>query len=138
MTIKKTLFYFACQPKQTDTALSSKFDADTLSYRLAKAYVKNYEKHAGTVDSNVTDQAGAKVVKNPNSRAIWFSAERLEALLKKIRTEKGDGIRFYLATYDSVYIDAKKILGLQHYCYGINKRQSERQVSPGLLWWQNS
>jgi hypothetical protein len=41
--------------------------------------------------------------KRPNTRSIWFSAERLQALLDKIKSEGGDGIRFYLATYDTSY-----------------------------------
>ncbi|MBD1393345.1 hypothetical protein [Mucilaginibacter glaciei] len=112
MTLKNVLFVLAagaiclasCQSKTAEIKTAGiNFDNDTLSYQRAKAYVKNYEKHAGTVDSVVNGAIGNKVVKKPDTRAIWFSADRLEALLAKIRKENGDGIRFYLATYDTVY-----------------------------------
>ncbi|WP_184543012.1 hypothetical protein [Mucilaginibacter sp. FT3.2] len=118
MTLKKTLFALAiaatslsaCQQNQhADLTLPPGADADTLSYQLALKYVKNYEKHAGTVDSTVTDaNAVEKKRKLPNTRAIWFSIDRLEAVVKKIRAEGGDGVRFYLATYDTVYTEKFK------------------------------
>ena len=116
MTIKRSLFYVAaaalafsaCQNQHADLAPPPKpvvpFNYDSVSYETAKQYVKNYEKHAGHVDSIYTEKDGLKVTKKkPNSRSIWFSAERLQALLDKIKGEGGDGIRFYMATYDSVY-----------------------------------
>lgn len=101
----------ACQQNQhadlaTDNTGS---DMDTLSYQVALKYVKNYEKHAGTVDSTVTDaRAVEKKKKLPNTRAIWFSLARMDTLVKKIKAEGGDGIRFYLATYDTVYTEKFK------------------------------
>ena len=112
MTIKRTLFLLtaaaigltSCQTKPAETKGGpSAFEGDTLSYKVAKAYVKNYEKHAGTIDSIDTSPGSNKVVKLPNTRAIWFSAGRLDSLVSKIKKEKGDGIRFYLATYDTGY-----------------------------------
>ena len=115
MTIKKTLLFItaaalafsACQNQHADLASAPKpvvpFNYDSVSYERAKQYVKNYEKHAGTVDSIYTEKGLSVKKKKPNSRSIWFSAERLQALLDKIKSEGGDGIRFYMATYDSVY-----------------------------------
>lgn len=38
-----------------------------------------------------------------DTRCVWFSKEQLKALLNRVDSIKeGDGIRFYLATYDSI------------------------------------
>lgn len=105
MTLKTTLIGLAimagmitaCQHKPVDTAqekISTPSD-DSLSIQVAKEYVANYAKRAGTVISD-----GKEV---PDTRAVWFDIERLKSLIKKIETEGGDGIRFYFATYDSSY-----------------------------------
>lgn len=74
-----------------------------LTYELAKRYVHNYEKNAGTVDSMYVDAKGVKqVVEKPNTRAIWFAADRLRRLLDNIESAGGDGVRFYFATYDKI------------------------------------
>ncbi|MBD1384684.1 hypothetical protein IDJ75_05290 [Mucilaginibacter rigui] len=120
MTIKNSVFlltvtaiiFSACQNQHAkdDTKaeapkLTAKqvIDTDSLSYERAKQYVKNYEKHAGTVDSNYSEANFTKTKKKPNTRCIWFSADRILALAQKIKDEGGDGIRFYLASYDTVY-----------------------------------
>lgn len=116
MTLKKTLLivaaaglaFSACQNQHADlttkTNVGAPFKYDSLSYEQAKKYVSNYEKRAGYVDSIYKDQTGrVAIVKKPNSRSIWFSAQRLQTLLDKIKSEGGDGIRFYYAAYDSVY-----------------------------------
>lgn len=59
----------------------------------ARHLVANYAPHAGKVGKDSL----------PDTRAIWFDLERLEALVQQIRKEGGDGIRFYLATYDGKY-----------------------------------
>lgn len=124
-TIKKPLLllsaaaiiFSACQnqhandaPKTEAPKLTAQqvIDTDSLSYEHAKQYVKNYEKHAGTVDSGYTEANFAKVKKKPNTRCIWFSADRILALAQKIKDEGGDGIRFYLASYDTVYANKFK------------------------------
>ncbi|SEP32965.1 hypothetical protein [Mucilaginibacter sp. OK283] len=95
--------FSACQQKQT-AGPSVVIDPDTLSREVALKYVANYGKHAGTVDSTITDAQGLEKKKQlPNTRAIYFSIERMEALVKKIKDEGGQGIRFYLAAYDSTY-----------------------------------
>lgn len=114
MNLKITLITFAfaaigfsaCQQKQaTTTAADSNIQAnlDTVGYKLALAYVKNYEKHAGKADSIIKLDQKPDTVKVPNTRAIWFDIKRLKALVAKIDTEHGDGIRFYLATYHNDY-----------------------------------
>ncbi len=113
MTIKNTLIYLglavfgfsSCQQNQHAdvTAKVSSLDSDTVSYAVAKKYVDNYAKHAGFVDSTYTDVQLNKVKKLPNSRTIWFGIDRLQAMVNKIKAEGGDGVRFYLATYDTVY-----------------------------------
>src|ERR1700760_2390498 len=35
-----------------------------------------------------------------DSRTVWFSREQLEALMKNVRDENCDGVRFYFAAYD--------------------------------------
>ena len=52
---------------------------------------------------NISSLNDSKKKKVPNTRAIWFSADRLQKLVNKIKNEGGDGIRFYLATYDTIY-----------------------------------
>jgi hypothetical protein len=107
------LTFSACQNQHADLAPAPKptltFNYDSLSYEKAKNYVTNYEKHAGKVDSTYAEKGVNVTKKKDNTRSIWFSAERLQALLDKIKSEKGDGIRFYLATYDTVYND--KVIG---------------------------
>jgi hypothetical protein len=109
--VAAALFAFsACQNQHADQAplKASIFNYDSLSYEMAKNYVKNYEKHAGDIDSTYTVNGVAKVKKKTNTRCIWFSADRLQQLLDKIKSEDGDGVRFYLATYDSAY---PKVIG---------------------------
>lgn len=110
MKIKTLLFLLVaviaiCGCKnQTQKVESLTLVNDTLSYELAKQYVKNYEKHAGYVDSLYSDSLNRlESAKLPDTRTIWFSIEKLETLVNKIKSEGGDGIRFYLASYDMYY-----------------------------------
>ena len=70
-------------------------DSVKVPYKEAKHLVDNYAPHAGTVERGKASL--------PDTRAIWFELERMEALVAQIRKEGGDGIRFYLATYDDSY-----------------------------------
>ena len=118
MTIKSTLIYLglavfglsSCQQNQHAdlTAKVTSLDSDTVSVTVAKQYVNNYAKHAGFVDSTYTEVQLNKVKKLPNSRTIWFGIDRLQAMVNKIKAEGGDGVRFYLATYDTVYTPNSK------------------------------
>jgi hypothetical protein len=114
MTIKQTalllaitaLGFSACQQKQPAnpvTDLESHTNLDTLGYKLALAYVKNYEKHAGTADSIVKLDQKPDTLKVPNTRAIWFSTKRLQNLLDSVNKYNGDGVRFYMGTYHNSY-----------------------------------
>lgn len=93
--------FTACEPKKAEPAPTAEAGAplDTLSYETALRYVKNYEKRAGTV----TPDSGGLL--QPNSRSIWFPKEKLKRLLDSIDKQGGDGIRFYIATYDKKYQD---------------------------------
>ena len=73
-------------------------ESDQVDLKTARRYVKNYEVHAGYVDDE--KEPG---VKKPDTRCIWFSKERLQAMLGKLDKEGGDGVRFYLIAYDKKY-----------------------------------
>lgn len=118
MTIKQTTFCLAiaalgfasCQQNQhadtsgdKNTVSIDTSSLDTLSYNVALSYVHNYAKHAGTVDSSINENGVDKVKKRPNTRCVWFPIKRLRKLVDSIDKQGGDGIRFYLATYDSLY-----------------------------------
>ena len=118
MKSKKPLSYLiilsigimACRQSQGETAAAENTVAanvaytDTLSYAQAKIYVDNYAKHAGTVKDDAIDKTKGL----PDTRCIWFGVDRLDSLVQKIKKEHGDGIRFYLATYDTAYDGSKK------------------------------
>lgn len=107
MTIKKTLLLAAiagiglasCQSKSTETVVTPT-EVDTsgvISYETAKKYVFNYKRRAGTVDSIKADGTHVPL---PNSRAVFFTKEKLQAMLATIEKEHGDGARFYFASYN--------------------------------------
>ncbi len=73
-------------------------DDPTVPYEKALQMVANYAPRAGYV---VRDGDSL-----PNSRTAWFSLERMEALVAKLRSEDADGLRIYFAAYDSTYTAA--------------------------------
>ena len=83
-------------------------DSNALSVQTAKLYVKNYQARAGSVDSLYTQNSILKTKKVPDSRSIWFSLARLQAAIKQIQNEGGDGVRFYFASYDKRYVPGRK------------------------------
>lgn len=93
--------FSSCQQNhQADVAVKENgLIFDTLSYETALKYVKNYESHAGTIDSGLL----GNIHKKPNTRCIWFPLARLDSMVQKTRREGGDGVRFYLASYDKNY-----------------------------------
>jgi len=105
------LFMNACTQRNGGssgkTAERAAVDSDTISYLEAKKYVANYGPRAGIVKrvSNVDNKVNVDTL--PDTRCIWFSIDRLKALVDQIKKEKGDGIRFYLSTYDKVYVGEK-------------------------------
>lgn len=99
------LCFSSCQHKSVNAPKDSQVsdNPDTLSLQVARTYVNNYAKRAGTVDSSFTEEGVSKIKKLPDTRAVWFSVARLKQLVAKVEAEGGDGIRFYFATYDSTY-----------------------------------
>ena len=99
-----TICLNACKQKSDSPSTVALNDTipsqDTIGVDVAKQYVHNYAKYA-TADS-VQDKAIKK--KQPNTRCIWFSLKRLQMLINKVNKEGGDGVRFYLADYDTTYI----------------------------------
>jgi hypothetical protein len=82
-------------------------DSVKVSVEVAKHYVKNYASHAGYVDSAAAgDETGKR--KKPDTRCIWFSKERLSQLLCQLEKEEGDGVRFYIMTYNDTYTPDEK------------------------------
>ncbi|AYL96139.1 hypothetical protein [Mucilaginibacter celer] len=98
-----TMSFYACTQKPqgaaTTPAPSIVLDPDTISVDSAMKYVANFSRN--THDSIPGEGVLGK--KRPNTRCIWFSIDRLDSLVKKIKAEKGDGIRFYMAAYDNHY-----------------------------------
>ena len=105
------LFMSACTQRETPKSemTSAIPDSDLLSYKIAKKYVQNYAPRAGVVRKITTDGSSKLATDTlPDTRCIWFSAQRLRALADQIEKEHGDGIRFYLSTYDKEYIGNKQ------------------------------
>jgi hypothetical protein len=103
LAVLATMSFYACTQKPqaptTPTAPSIVLDPDTISVDSAIKYVANFGKN--TNDSIPGEENLGK--KKSNTRCIWFSIDRLDSLVKKIKKEKGDGIRFYLAAYNKKY-----------------------------------
>lgn len=57
----------------------------------AKKLVRNFDERV----FRRTDRYGFN-----DTRCVWFPIEQLENLVKKVKCEKGDGVRFYLAAYN--------------------------------------
>ncbi|WCT10965.1 hypothetical protein [Mucilaginibacter jinjuensis] len=67
--------------------LTGKVDTTT-----AKRWVARFKSRSHKFKENMGD-----------TRCVWFSKDQLKALLSKVDSiQDGDGIRFYLATYDSI------------------------------------
>ena len=86
------LFAIACKPSASDNG--GMVLKDTINYTSAKQFVENfgkrvYRKHQGGLLFSDT-------------RCVWFSIKQLDTLVQQIKNEGGDGIRFYMATYDSL------------------------------------
>lgn len=112
MTFKSTLLFAAlislsaASCKQNDSPAAGDHggipDSVTVDLATAKKYVQNYESHAGHPDMTPEDIKERKPRK-PDTRAIWFSKERLQQMITQLDKEGGDGVRFYLITYDNKY-----------------------------------
>jgi hypothetical protein len=97
----------ACQQKQTAAVEPagkevSIPDSVLVDVQTAREYVRNYAPHAGYVDQTA-EEVKAKAPKKPDTRCVWFSKERLRLMLDQLEEEKGDGVRFYMITYNKKY-----------------------------------
>lgn len=110
VTLAVILFFNACTQRHAEKRVSETavVDSDTISYLEAKKYVANYAPRAGIVKRVSLDEKRVTVDSLPDTRCIWFSIDRLKALVDQIKEEKGDGIRFYLSTYDKQYVTGEK------------------------------
>ncbi|SEM32843.1 hypothetical protein SAMN05216436_103220 [bacterium A37T11] len=99
-----TMLYSACGEGKSATATTGQRtsipDSVKVPYEVALQMVANYAPRAGYVDR------GEQTL--PDSRAVWFSIERLNALLAQLNAEKADGIRFYFSTYNDTYKPGEK------------------------------
>jgi hypothetical protein len=95
------LFANACKPAATEPVKdtgglendnSAIILKDTLGPDIAKRLVKNY-------GSRVYQRHQGELLQS-DTRCVWFSSQQLESLLTRIKTEGGNGVRFYMATYD--------------------------------------
>lgn len=104
----KRLFYFvtasflwvSCDKLAADTQAQRTTylavpDPFKVSIDDAFRMVANYAPRAGHVD-----HGGDSL---PNTRAVWFSLERLKLLIDQLELDGGDGIRIYFAAYDDDY-----------------------------------
>jgi hypothetical protein len=95
----------ACKPQNNGTEQASD-DAQLLKGAIADTtagrLVRHFEKRAHIFKHG-------EIIR-PDTRTVWFSKEQLRALVNRVYSEKGDGIRFYLAVYDSTkHEDTKDI-----------------------------
>jgi hypothetical protein len=97
-------------------------DSVKVPVEVAKQYVSNYALHAGYVDSAAGGKELAKPGR-PDTRCIWFSKQRLAQLLQQLEKEDGDGVRFYIMTYNGAYTSAD---------------EKYRPVPPPPYWGYNS
>ena len=112
MKLKSTLLFAAlitlsaAACKQNDSTSGDHFgtipDSVTVDLAVAKKYVANYASHAGHPDQT-EEETAQKKPKKPDTRAIWFDKLRLQQMLAQLEKEGGDGVRFYLITYDNKY-----------------------------------
>ncbi|MGY0037096.1 hypothetical protein [Pedobacter sp. NJ-S-72] len=97
----------ACQQKETAAIEPASKDVTIpdsvlVDVNTAREYVKNYAPHAGYVDQT-EEEVRAKAPKKPDTRCVWFSKQRLQQMLDQLENEKGDGVRFYMITYNKKY-----------------------------------
>lgn len=121
-----TLSTASCKQNESasgiDNAADTIPDSVTVDLKTARRYVANYAPHAGNPDQTEREIA-EKVPKKPDTRAIWFDKKRLQQMLAQLEKEKGDGVRFYLITYDNTYDTTKK---------------SDKPVPPSKYWGYNT
>ncbi|MBB5637938.1 hypothetical protein HDF26_000731 [Pedobacter cryoconitis] len=97
----------ACKQKETAAVETTSKgvtipDSVLVDVTTAREYVKNYASHAGYVDQT-EEEIRARVPKKPDTRCVWFSKDRLKQMLNQLEKEDGDGVRFYMITYNNKY-----------------------------------
>jgi hypothetical protein len=95
----------ACKPQNNGNVQASagaQLLRGAISDSTARRLVKNFGGRA-----HIFKRGG---IIRPDTRSVWFSKEQLKDLIDRVDSEKGDGIRFYLAAYDATKKpDTKKI-----------------------------
>jgi hypothetical protein len=95
----------ACKPQNNGNVQASA-DAQllkgTIPETTARRLVENFKGRAHIF------KHGKMIL--PDTRTVWFSKEQLKDLVKRVYDENGDGIRFYLATYDSTKHEDTKMI----------------------------
>lgn len=107
----------ACKPSTNTANTQSAGDRPllkgTLSDTTARRLVHNFNGRAHMIRTG----KDGKGLLFPDTRSVWFSIEQLSALVDKIKREKGDGIRFYFAAYDSLKKEDTKDIKDQYQNY---------------------
>ncbi|HEY8895696.1 MAG TPA: hypothetical protein VIM79_12800 [Niastella sp.] len=97
------LFMNACKPANHESEKdksdngndnSAAILKDTIRPDVARRMVRNF-------DGRVHQMGPHAGIKYSDTRCVWFSSSQLKSLLNRIDSEGGNGIRFYMATYDS-------------------------------------
>jgi len=92
----------ACKPQTNTTDAQTGGDIPllkgTINDTTARRLVDNFKGRAHIFRNG----KGDKGLIFPDTRCVWFSIDQLALLVEKIKREKGDGIRFYFAAYDSL------------------------------------
>jgi hypothetical protein len=102
ITVFIALAIGACKPQNNGNVQASA-DAQLLKGAIPETTARRLVEHFGT---------RAHIFKKgkPDTRTVWFSKEQLKSLIDSVYRENGDGIRFYLAAYDSTkHEDTKNI-----------------------------
>ncbi len=97
ITVFIALAIGACKSQNNDNTLAPA-DAQLLKGAISDSTARRLVKNFGG-RAHVFKRGG---LVRPDTRTVWFSKEQLRNLLNRVDSEKGDGIRFYLAAYDSV------------------------------------
>lgn len=99
--------FAACTSKEKEVAEETHLLRELIPVDSATQYIANYAPHAGTavsfIDTVIKGDSVKLRIETQNSRAIWFSLKQLKAFVKRLEKEKGDGVRFYFATYNKYY-----------------------------------
>ena len=93
------IFFNACKPEDSNSKKTgtNTIVGDTISHDEAKRLVTNFDSHV----YNPPRPTGCLGCDFKDTRCIWFHKDSLIKILNEITDQKGDGIRFYFAAYDT-------------------------------------